>query len=286
MALRSSLFASLSTRGIAASAAAVLMVGGGVAVAQSGAPSDTEVTETADGEATEQDGSEADGPEGPACPEAATFGLDTANGAGIEGEPDVCEDEPETEQSQEQEESDIQELNDGTEEDEVVDLEEEDDDVVANEDDEGDAQAFSEWVSTLPDDLGCLKGQLVSHYARQGPTSFEEGDLPTIGDSGEALEALTPEGGDYQPPGRCAERLFDDADGSSEGDDENGDEVESSSADAGPPDHAGTPGPPDHAKERAANATSNRPSHAGPPSGSDGPGNSGDAPGRGGNGDS
>lgn len=110
----------------------------------------------------------------------------------------------------------------------------------ANEDAGDNAEAFSAWVESLPDDWGCIRGQLVSSVAR-GDHRGDDFEGPTFASAEEAAEALG------IADRRCAEVAI-----NGEGDEGDAEESEGLEEDgeAGPPDHAGRPdhaGPPDHA---------------------------------------
>jgi len=266
------------------------MVGGGVAVAQNGAltsGADKPVVERLDDVADDEqpdisssdDPVADDDPDGAACPEASAFGLDTANEAGNEDQPGDCPPIAE--------DADTDALND---DDRVIDVPNPSDEVEESEeqsgeepaaqaDDGADAEAFSTWVESLNgEELGCLKGQLVSHFARQGPTEFAEPALNA--EDAQAIADFLEDNG-RGLPGRCAERILNNDDAIGEGDDEV--EVEDTSGESGPPEHAGKPdnvGKPQVGTQKQPGP----PQHVSSRGNGDGPGMSGNAPGRSGKG--
>jgi hypothetical protein len=154
--------------------------------------------------------------------------------------------------------------NGGSYHDEVPEDEEEgpEEELDDPEDGEG-AQGFSEWVRSLPSDWGCIRGQLVSYAARQGPHSgaHEELDFETATEAAEFLGIKDR---------RCAEVAIAKADGEATAD-EDLETQEAGDSRGGPPAHAGRP---DHAGGPKGEATTGRgngrgngngpPPHAGP----------------------
>lgn len=94
------------------------------------------------------------------------------------------------------------------------------------------AEAFSTWVESLPEDLGCVRGYLVSHAAREDHRGDDFQPPMTEAEARTALEGHPCLGGDGPEP-------------------EGGEGARPE--DAGPPPHAnrptnaGTAGPPAHA---------------------------------------
>lgn len=278
MAILSSLLTLGSTKAVATAAAAVLIVGGGAAVAEvtsAEEPGDEILNEddTTNDDETNEDVSTD-------CPGAASTGLDTANDASDVDQPGECppaekpeegDDAPEDQEAEEVSEQEGDEGDDETPEE-----------AATNGEDQGDAEAFSTWVESLDgDELGCLKGQLVSYFARQGPTNFEEvlegvdGDLS---DAEDIADFLKDEGG---LPGSCAERVLNGEASGGVIEDLEDTEADRSSSEAGPPADAGKPenvGKPQvDTQERPS-----PPAHAG--SNGDGPGQDNAGQGKGPNG--
>lgn len=109
------------------------------------------------------------------------------------------------------------------------------------------AEAFSQWVQSIPEDWGCVRGQLVSSVAR-GDHRGDDFEGPTYASLEEAAADLGME------ERRCVEAALN---GDDEGD-ESG-EAELEDEDAGRPDGVGNgrpdgvpPGPPDHAAQGGA----------------------------------
>ena len=238
MAIFSSLLTLGSTKAVAASAAAVLIVGGGAAVADVTITDET--VEPVEDEPAE-DESAAD--ESTDCPDAASTGLDIANAVGDEDRPGACPAAVEAEKSEESHDApEDPEAEKGSDEggDEADD--EMSEEPAVDGDDQADAEAFSTWVESLDGDaLGCLKGQLVSYFARQGPTNFE-GPGPEIESADDALTELTDlHDGNYQSPGGCAERVLDEEPSDAAIEDLDDTEADRSSSETGPPANAGKP---------------------------------------------
>lgn len=281
MALLSSLAAALSKKATVTAGAAVLMVGGGVAIAQSGSV----------------------GQNPP--------GHDVAIGAIIAANDDIANFEALCAEGSRWERSafcrgdsyhppgladrDGDELQDSDElaEGEIVEIDVQPEDNGAEEGD--DAQEFSEWVRSLPGEWGCIRGALVSQAAQAGPTGFERANAPIDPETGDVTieGAAEAAGFDLENLPRCAEVAI----------------ARSHGDQPGPPEHAGRP---DHAGPPADNGNGNngnngnganggngdgngsdvetsseRRGNGGPPDhvtnrgNGDGPGNSGNAPGRG-----
>ena len=252
MQLRTRLSGSIAKRGVAATAAAVLMVGGGVAVAQTG--------------------SNADG--------ASEFGLETAEdaiatNADLDIE-DLCENQaPDApfcngpsipEPPVEPVEVDVEEF-EALDEDpaEVTDAE-----IVEN------AAAFSEWVRSIDSDWGCIRGHLVSTAARNGPLNddFEELTFESPEAAAEWLDIR-----DH----RCVEAVLQPA----ESDVSELDAAQTADAerpsDAGPPEDTGPrydEVPPEHANENVPEEAG-PPEDAGPPEGARPPDDAGPPSGQG-----
>ena len=240
----------IAKRGVAATAAAVMMVGGGVAIAQTGG-----------GDAEEPPGHEV---ARNAIGESAAFDIDA-----------FCEEHaPEA--------SFCAGHSPGhSTRDEDVDTDTDTDttDVVALDDEAENAEAFSEWVRSIPSEWGCIRGQLVSAAAQAGPlTSDFEDFLDELGGSdGYADDEMfeTPKAAaDYlELDGRCVEVALEREGQEDNGDNGNGDEQgeinTAENSNGGPPEGASPPahaGPPE--RDSATQG-------AGPPEGKGPPGRSG-----------